>query len=404
MEYADSETARRFAEQTREFIDDEVIPVEREWLGKGPITEEALEPLREEARERGLYAPQVSAEWGGQGLDFEDVLPVFEEAGRSLLGPAALRLAAPDEGNIHTFEMFGSEAQKERWLPDLVAADAHSALGMTEPRDGGGSDPKMLQTTAELEDGEWVIDGHKWWTTGGGEADVFIVFARTSLDKHPYEGCSTILVPAETDGVDVVRDIPHVGGRMTGVSHAEVEYSDVRVPEENLLGPRDEGFSIVQQRLGPARLTHCMRFSGMAERALDVAKAYLTERDGFDESLSEKQALRHRIADLETRLHAARSMVRHAARQIQAGNEARVPVSMSKVFVANVVQEVIDETVQFCGASGIGRDLPLAYFYEDVRQFRIVDGPDEVHRRVIARDSFSDVDADELASLPTFRH
>jgi acyl-CoA dehydrogenase len=260
----------------------------------------------------------------------------------------------------------------------------------------------MIKTTAEKDGDEWVINGHKWWTTQGSESDVLIVMARTDQDAHPYAGCSLILVPTDTDGVEIVRDIPHLGGGVTGMSHAEIKYNDVRVPAENLLGQLNDGFTHAQERLGPARLTHCMRFSGMAERALDVAKAYISERHAFDGPLSEKQALRFEVAEAETELHAARTMVRHAARQIADGKEARVPVSMAKVFAANVTQDVIDTCVQMCGGNGIGKDLPLADFYENVRQFRIVDGADEVHKRVIARDAFSDVDPSEVEHVTRY--
>ncbi|WP_265108148.1 acyl-CoA dehydrogenase family protein [Halosolutus halophilus] len=403
MEYHDSDRARELADDVREFVDDEVIPVEREWLGDGPVPDDVIEDLREKARERDLYAPQIPAEHGGLGLEFRDVLPAFEEAGRSLLGPLALRVDAPDEGNMHTLEMAGTEEQKERWLDPLVEAEIHSGFSMTEPMQGGGSDPKMIETTAEKDGDEWVIDGHKWWTTQGSEADVLLVMARTDRDAHPYQGCSIFLVPSDADGVEFERDIPHVGGAFRGASHAEIIYDDVRVPEENLLGAENAGFAIAQKRLGPARLTHCMRFSGMAKRSLEVAKAYMNEREGFGSALSEKQSLRYDVAEAETQLHAARTMVRHAAREITGGNEARVPVSMAKVFTANVVQDAIDRSIQCCGGNGIGKDLPLADFYENVRAFRIVDGADEVHKRVIARNAFEDVDESELDPVTRFR-
>jgi acyl-CoA dehydrogenase len=262
----------------------------------------------------------------------------------------------------------------------------------------------MIRTTARKDGDEWVIDGHKWWTTGGSDADVLLVMARTDEDAHPYAGCSIFVVPADADGVDVVRDIPHVGGGVTGTVHSEIRYDGVRVPESNLLGEENEGFAVAQQRLGPARLTHCMRYSGMAERALDVAKAYAAERESFGSSNADKQALRFAVAEAETELHAVRTMVRHAADEIAAGGEARVPVSMSKVFAANVVQETIDLAVQYCGANGIGKDLPLSDFYEEVRQFRIVDGADEVHKRVVARDAFDEerIDPAELANLTRY--
>ncbi|WP_435180108.1 acyl-CoA dehydrogenase family protein [Halorussus sp. AFM4] len=402
MEYDDPTSGREVAERARAFVREEVIPVEREYLGEGPVPEGELTQLREAARERGVYAPQIPEEYGGMGMDFREVLPVFEAAGRSLLGPAAIRVDAPDEGNMHTLEMVGTDDQKEEWLRPLVEGDVRSGFSMTEPMPGAGSDPKMIRTTAEKDGDEWVIDGHKWWTTQGSEADVLLVMARTDEDAHPYEGCSIFLVPADTPGVEVVRDIPHLGGGLTGGSHAEIKYENVRVPEENLLGEENAGFAIAQRRLGPARLTHCMRFSGMAERALDVAKAYAEERRAFDGTLSDKQALRFEVAEAETRLHAVRTMVRHAARQIAAGEEARIEVAMSKAYAANVAQEAIDTAVQICGGNGIGKDLPLADFYENVRQFRIIDGADEVHKRVIARNAFEDTDRSEVEHLLRF--
>ncbi|WP_227134732.1 acyl-CoA dehydrogenase family protein [Halorubellus salinus] len=402
MEYNDSERAREVALRTREFVDDVVIPVENDVLGGGPVSESQVDALRAEARDRGIYAPQMPTEYGGEGMNFREMLPAFEESGRSLLGPTAMNVQAPDEGNMHLLELVGTEDQQERWLAPLVAGDVKSGFSMTEPLQGAGSDPKMIQTTAERDGDEWVINGHKWWTTQGSEADVLIVFARTDQDAHPYEGCSTFLVPAETDGVNVVRDIPHVGGGVTGMGHAEIAYDDVRVPEANLLGDLNAGFRHVQERLGPARLTHCMRYSGMATRALEIAKAYTSERQAFDTPLAEKQAVRHAVADAETKVHAVRTMVRHAADQIAAGEEARVAVSMSKVYAANTVQETIDLAMQYCGGNGIGKDLPLADFYEDVRQFRIIDGADEVHRRVIARDAYSDVTDAHLANVTRY--
>jgi acyl-CoA dehydrogenase len=404
MEYHDSEQATELAARAREFVDEVVIPTEREHLGGGPVGEDVIGELREEARERNVYCPQIDEEHGGMGMDLRDVLPLFEEAGRSLLGAAAMRVDAPDEGNMHTLELVGSEAQKEEWLEPLVAGDIRSAFGMTEPRDGAGSDPKMLKTRARKEGDEYVINGHKWWTTQGSHADVILLMAVTDPDVHPYKGASIILVPTDADGVELVRDIPHLGPDLDGHGHAEFEFSDVHVPEENLLGQENTGFAIAQQRLGPARLTHCMRFSGMARRALTIAKAYMKEREAFGTDLAQKQSLRYDIADRETELHAARSMVRHAAEEIARGEQARVPVSMSKVFTANVCQDAIDLAIQCTGGSGISRDLPLADFYEGVRAFRIVDGADEVHQRVIARDAFDGADehTDELENLPTF--
>lgn len=403
LEYKDSETATEHARRVREFVDEEVIPVERNVLGKGPIGEDQLAELREKAQERGLYAPQISQEYGGLGMSFRDVLPTFEEAGRSLIAPLALRVDAPDEGNMHLLELAGTDEQKEEWIPPLVDGDIKSAFSMTEPMQGGGSDPKMIKTKAEKDGDKWVINGHKWWTSQGENAEVLLVLARTNEDEHPYEGCSFFIVPADIDGVIFERgDVPHMSDDVVGMSHSEVIYDNVRIPEENLLGKKDRGFKYAQERLGPARLTHCMRFSGMSKRAIKVAKTYMSEREGFDSKIAAKQGPRFDIAEVETKLHAARSMIRHAADRIDEGHEARVECSMCKFHVANVAQEAIDTSLQFCGGNGISKDLPIADFYQNVRMFRIVDGADEVHKRVIARESFKETAPEELQNITRF--
>ncbi|WP_159903142.1 acyl-CoA dehydrogenase family protein [Salinirussus salinus] len=402
LSYDDSARAEELAGRARDLMDEVVLPKERELAGGMTASEGTIDELREAAREYGIYAPQIEEEHGGMGEDFRDVLPAFEEAGRSPLGQAAMRVDAPDEGNMHLLELHGTDLQKEEYLEPLVEGELRSGFSMTEPQPGAGSDPKSIQTTAEKDGDEWVIDGHKWWTTQGIRADILLVFARTDPDAHPYEGCSVFIVPAEADGVEVVRNIPHLGSEMTGAGHAEIKYNNVRVPEEHLLGEEGKGFQHVQERLGPARLTHCMRYSGMAERALDIAAAYMSERDAFGTALSEKQYPRFELADQRTRLAAARSLVRTVAAEIAAGNEARIGVSMAKVFTANATQEAIDTALQFCGGTGVSRDLPLADFYESVRAFRIVDGADEVHRRTIARELFEDVPAEELEALTHF--
>ena len=402
LSYDDSARAEELAGRARDLMDEVVLPRERELAGGMTASEGTIGDLREAAREYGIYAPQIEEEYGGMGEDFRDVLPAFEEAGRSPLGQAAMRVDAPDEGNMHLLELHGTELQKEEYLEPLVEGELRSGFSMTEPQPGAGSDPKSIRTTAEKDGDEWVIDGHKWWTTQGIRADILLVFARTDPDAHPYEGCSVFIVPAEADGVEVVRNIPHLGSEMTGAGHAEIKYNNVRVPEEHLLGEEGKGFQHVQERLGPARLTHCMRYSGMAERALDIAAAYMSERDAFGTALSEKQYPRFELADQRIRLAAARALVRTVAADIAAGNEARIGVSMAKVFTANATQEAIDTALQFCGGTGVSRDLPLADFYESVRAFRVVDGADEVHRRTVARELFEDVPTEELEALTHF--
>ena len=402
LTFNDSEAAEELASRAHDLMEEVVLPKERELAGGMSVSDSTIEELREAAREYGVYAPQIDEEYGGMGYDFRDTLPTFEEAGRSTLGQIAMRVDAPDEGNMHLLELHGSELQKEEYLKPLVEGEIASGFSMTEPMQGGGSDPKMLKTTAEKDGDEWVINGHKWWTSKGIKADVLLVFARTDQEAHPYEGCSVFLVPKDADGVEVVRNIPHVGSDVHGMGHAEIKYNDVRVPEEHLLGEEGKGFQHVQERLGPARLTHCMRYSGMAERALDVTKAYMSERDAFGDKLAEKQHPRMVIAEQETNLAAARSLVRQAADRIADGHEARVEVSMAKVFTANATQEAIDTALQFLGGNGIAKDLPVADFYESVRQFRIVDGADEVHKRTVAREAFEDVPAEELDALTRY--
>ena len=405
MEYHDSEKAKEVATRVEAFMDEDVLPREREALRTGDlISFDELEEYWEMAKERDLFAPQVPEEYGGQGLDFRDMLPSFEQVGRSLFGALAIRANAPDEGNMHTLEIGGSERIKEEYLRPLVQGEKWSAFSMTEPMSGGGSDPKMLRTTAEKDGDEWVINGHKWWSSQGKIADFLLVMARTDPDAHPYEGTSIILVPKDTDGVEIVRNYPVLGGHgvmETEFGHAEVVYDDVRVPVDNTIGEEGGGFRLAQLRLGGGRLTHCMRYCGMAERALDVAKAYMTEREAFGSTLADKQALRHRIADAETKLHVARTASRHAARELD-NSDARIEVAMAKTFTANVTNEIIDLAVQCCGGNGIAKDLPLAHFYEEVRPFRIFDGADEVHRRTIARDAFEDVTTEEVEHVLRF--
>jgi acyl-CoA dehydrogenase len=268
---------------------------------------------------------------------------------------------------------------------------------------GAGSDPKMMKTTAEKDGDEWVINGHKWWTTNGIRADVLLVLARTNQDVHPYQGCTVFVVPAEADGVETVRNVSHLGSETTPSGHAEIKYNDVRVSEENVLGEVGGGFRHVQERLGPARLTHCMRFSGMAERALTIARTYLSEREAFGSAIAEKQNARFEIARRETEIQAARSLVRHTAEKIAEGEEARLGVSMSKVYTAQAAQDAIDTALQSLGGNGVSKDLPIADFYESVRPFRIIDGADEVHLRTIARTAFEEgVDPAELDPITRF--
>lgn len=366
------------------FVEEQVIPLESEARRKGGLARDVLSQLRDQARKRGIYAPQLPAELGGLGLDVLEICPIFESAGRSLLGPVALNCAAPDEGNMHLLHLAASPEQRERFLVPLAAGEIRSAFAMTEPAPGAGSDPKMLTATAERKKDRWVINGRKWWVTGAEGADFYVVMARTNPQLPPAEGASMILVPAETEGAKVVRRIGGLSVKwLTG--HYELEFENCSVPAENLLGEAGQGYALAQQRLGPARLTHCMRWIGAAQRALDLAAENARMREAFGSKLSGHQAVQWMLADSDIELHASRLMVWQAAWELKQGKRARRETSMCKVFVAETVNRVFDRAVQICGGLGISDDLPLSDFYAEARAFRIYDGPSEVHRMVIAR-------------------
>jgi acyl-CoA dehydrogenase len=309
---------------------------------------------------------------------------VFEEAGRSPLGPLALHCAAPDEGNMHLLLRAGTPEQRRRYLEPLARGEVRSCFAMTEPAPGAGSDPTMMQTRAERRGGGWVLSGRKWFTTGARGAAFAIVAAVTDPAAPARQGVTLFLVDADTPGYEVVRAIPTMTSGGQG-GHCEVRLSDCTVADGQVLGGVGNGFKLMQVRLGPARLTHCMRWLGAAARSLEVARGYALERQAFGKRLAEHQAVQWLFADSAIELHASRLMVLHAAWKLERGDEARQETSMCKVFVAEAVGRVIDRAIQVCGALGVSRDLVLERFYRDARAFRIYDGPSEVHRMVIAR-------------------
>ncbi len=393
MEFSLPDDIVALAERVRAFVDHDIIPLEPEATAADGLPPEMLQAVRARARAAGLWAPHVPAHFGGLGLDLVAMCAVFEQAGRSLLGPLALNCAAPDEGNMHLLELAGTPEQKERYLRPLAAGDIRSCFAMTEPHPGAGADPTMIATRAVRAGDQWVINGHKWYATGGDGAAFFIVVARTNMDAPPARGCTLFLVEAGTPGLEVVRRVKGMGVRVPG-GHAEIELHDCAVPASQILGGEDQGFPLTQQRLGPARLTHCMRWIGIAQRALELAGARAQERRAFGAPLAGHQAVQWMLADSVLDLHASRLMVWQAAWKLAQGDQARQETSMCKVFVAEAVNRVIDRAVQVCGALGISADLPLGDFYREARLFRIYDGPSEVHRMVIARQFLKRLPAD----------
>lgn len=378
-------------------MDETVIPAEAE-LARAARDEADVAgwedlrgALQQAAKDAGLFAPHMPAAYGGLGLDWVDCAVIFEEAGRSLLGPQALNCAAPDEGNMHMLDKIASPAQKEQYLRPLAEGRIRSCFAMTEP-DGAGADPNNLKTRAEWRDGKWAINGLKWFISGGIGASFSICMARTAAHTLPDgtqtpDGATMFLVDAANPGFRIVRQVPTLDLGWPG-GHAEVEYTDCVVGAEAVLGKVGQGFEYAQVRLGPARLTHCMRWLGAARRALEYAVRYAAKRESFGQTLSNHQGVQFMVADSEIEMHAARLMIWHAAYLLDRGDKARHETSIAKVYVAETVNRVIDRAVQICGARGIAEDWPVAALYRENRAFRIYDGPSEVHRMSIARRVF----------------
>jgi acyl-CoA dehydrogenase len=358
------------------FIRDEVIPAEN---GAADI-----KSLRHKARKAGIYGPQLPREYGGLGLGTVAMCVLFEQAGRSLLGPLALHCAAPDEGNMHLLSLYATPEQREQYLRPLVEGKIRSCFAMSEPAPGAGSDPTMMQTRAVRVDGGWEISGRKWFATGADGSALAITMAVTDPSVPAHRGVTMFLVPTDTPGFRLIRSVPTMGGHGPG-GHGEVEYERVRVPDSAVLGKVGHGFKMAQVRLTPARLTHCMRWLGVAQRSLEIAIDRAKEREAFGKKLAEHQSIQWMIADSEIELHASRLMVMQAAWKQERGDDIRHESSICKVFVAEAVNRVIDRAIQICGALGVSTDTPLEHFYREARAFRIYDGPSEVHRMVIAR-------------------
>ena len=365
-------------DEVRRFVREIVIPEEAE-LGLGEPGPELRHRLQQQAAARGLLALQAPVELGGRGLTLFEQSVVFEEAGYSLLGPAALNCAAPDEATMHLLHEVGSAGQRQRYLEPLVRGEARSFFAMTEPAPGAGSDPAALRTRAARADGGWRIDGQKRLITGADGASFGICMARTSED-----GATMFMIDADNPGLAVTRRIPTLDHAMAG-GHCEIELDDCRVSDEAVLGAVGEGFRYARVRLVPARLTHCMRWLGLARRSLDIALDHAAARELFGERLQDLGLAQALIADSVIDLEASRALIRQACAAIDAGASGSAESSVAKVFVSEAVFRVVDRAIQLCGGTGVSHDLPLARFLTEVRAFRIYDGPSEVHRWAIAR-------------------
>jgi acyl-CoA dehydrogenase len=370
----------------RGFMRDEVLPLEvadLDYEGFG----RALRPLQEEVKRQKLWATHLPPDLGGQGYGQVRLGLMHEIEGQSMWGPIVFGNQAPDSGNSEILALYGTPEQKERWLHPLLEGRMRSGFSMTEPFTAG-SDPTLLAATAVLEGGEWVINGHKWFTTNGMIADFLIAMVITEPDADAYRRASMIIVPRDTPGLKRVRNVPTLGGDdRFGFGHAEVLYENVRVPASNLLGERGQGFRIAQARLGPGRIHHCMRWLGQAQRAFDMLCERAVSREAFGKRLGGHETVQNWIADSAAEMHAARLMTLHAAWRIdkEGASAARKEISLIKFFGARVLHDVIDRAIQIHGALGFSADLPLEEMYREARAARMYDGPDEVHRVSVAR-------------------
>ncbi len=368
--------------KVRQFVDEVVIPREDMSIAHDiDALDRVTRELRAQATARGLVPPQLDPSLGGLGLSWRECARVFEQAGRSVLGPGALGCAAPDQPNIDTLLHLASPAQRERWLGPLVRGEIRSAFAMTEPAPGVGSDPRMIRTTARRDGDGWVLDGHKWFISGATGAAFALVVARAP------EGVSWFLVETTNPGWELVRKIPSIDGFSHG-GHGEIRLNGCRVPADALIGEVGRGFDYAQLRLEGARLFHCMRGTGLAARAMEIAQDYVSRRESFGAPLVDHQLVQAMAADAHIDLYAARLMTSDVARRLDEGESIRHYGSMAKVFVSEALNRVADRAAQMCGALGMSEDTPVSIILRKLRPFRIYDGASEVHRAAIGKRIF----------------
>jgi alkylation response protein AidB-like acyl-CoA dehydrogenase len=368
-----------------QFMDEHIYPNEHVFHDNGPRSEQSralLKDLQSRTKAMGMWAPHLPAEAGGMGIGFMPYVYMNEILGRSPIAPSAFGSQAPDSGNAEILWQFGTAELQDRYMKPLVNGDIRSCFSMTEP-EVSGADPTNLQTTAVRDGDEFVINGHKWFTSGAEGASFAIVMCVTQPQEPPHRRMSQIVVPTDTPGFDIIRPVPVMGE--TDGSHCEVRYNNVRVPVTNLLGEDGGGFRIAQKRLGPGRIHHCMRWLGQMQRAFEIMINYSLTREVYGSTLSEKQTVQNWIADSYVEIQAARLLTLNAARKIDTGDEARVEISAIKFFGAKVLHDVIDRAIQVHGARGVSGDTPLESMYRNARAARIYDGPDESHRMVVSR-------------------
>lgn len=390
MDFRLPEELTELRKRVRAFVDTKIIPIEADAHAadaRGDRT--LLHALRKDAIAEGLFVPHLPAEYGGLGLGVMGMCALFREMGRSPLGPYVFNCDAPDQGNMDVLLRFGSAAQRKTWLEPLAKGTATSAFCMTEPAPGAGADPSNLRTRATSDgNGGFIIEGHKWYSTGGRDASVLLVMARTSDDRSG--GATLFAVPRNHEGVEYIRDIPTMTDPVLTHREGEFRFHGVRVRAEDIVGELGQGFRLAQARLVPARLTHCMRWLGLADRALAMCKLYAATRESFGKTLVHHQLILKKFADNASAIHMGNLMTLHCAsllEQSEEGGKAAKPyASMAKNHVAKTLCQVLDDAIQIHGGLGYSDDMPFARWYRFARAARIADGPDEVHDATVGRD------------------
>jgi acyl-CoA dehydrogenase len=410
----DFETEPEFEEKLqwmRSFVREEIFPIETLRLNYDQITT-LIKPLQDEVRARGLWAAHLPPELGGMGFGQVKLGLMHEILGQTPYGPVVFGNNAPDSGNAELLaagmEMTGREDIRERWLEPLLNGSIRSGFSMTEPNTAG-SDPRLLVSRAVRDGDEWIINGRKWYTTNGSVANILIVMAVTNPDVHPYQGSSMFVVPVETKGVTILRDVGSMDDPVVTYgrfgNHAEILYEDVRVPADHMIGPEGSGFLLAQARLGPGRIHHCMRWLGQSQRAFDMMCERALSRFTHGTLLAEKQTVQNWIADSAAEMHAARLMTLHAAWKMDkvGASGSRDEIAMIKYYGASVLHNVVDRALQTHGSLGYSADMPLEAMYRAARAARIYDGPDEVHRQTVARHALKRYEPHEIPSdhIPT---
>jgi acyl-CoA dehydrogenase len=385
MDFALAPDVEALRLKARRFVDDHLIPLEADaenYDSHENIRMDVLARMQKKAREAGIWSPQSPVEFGGMALPMTAQAVLYEEANRAIFGPVTFNCAAPDDGNMRVLAQLGTPGQKERWLRPIVQGKVRSSFAMTEPHPGGGSDPGMIRTKATRKGDRWVIEGHKWYITGAGVAEHFILMARTSDD--PRKGLTAFLFHRDQPGWEVVRRIGIMGPEEHG-GHCELRFNGLEVKDEDILLGVGDGLKVTQVRLGPARLTHCMRWLGLAKRSMAIAQSYVNEREGFGVRLADRESVQIKMGQVAASIEIGRLLVMKAAWLLDQGDYARKEVSMAKNHVADCLHLAVDTAIQLCGARGYSKDTILEWIYRYARQARLVDGASEVHAMVLAK-------------------